>query len=172
MSLPRACSTTTHHGTHTFMQMFICYSYTHTHTQLNVRSLKAGLRLVSGVAALGRKCANAFIKHGVIDRLTALLVADTMASSLKLLALKALDGLTDYPQGMEQLLGWSTGTESCDSGYQTLLQLAFTKPVSVYSKSIRICVTVTVKVISTASWHIINSLTFSDYFMKLHFYFH
>ncbi len=85
--------------------------------------------MVTSVASLGRKCAHAFIKHGVIDRLSHLLLADTMASSLKLLALRALDNLTDYPQGMEQLLGWSSEFEG-DTTYQLLLQLALCKPVS------------------------------------------
>ena len=88
----------------------VCYhthTHTHTHTQLNIRSLKAGLRMVPTVASLGRKCAHAFIKHGVMERLCQLLLADHMATSLKLMALKALDSLADYPQGMEQLLGWS-----------------------------------------------------------------
>ena len=84
--------------------MYMCY---HTYTQLNVRSLKAGLRMVPTVASLGRKCAHAFIKHGVMRRLCLLLLADHMATSLKLMALRALDSLADYPQGMEQLLGWS-----------------------------------------------------------------
>ncbi|XP_064393290.1 protein virilizer homolog isoform X2 [Halichondria panicea] len=95
---------------------------------LNIRSLKAGLRMVTSVASLGRKCAHAFIKHGVIDRLSYLLLADSMASSLKLMALRALDNLIDYPQGMEQLLGWSSSEFEGDTTYQLLLQLALTKP--------------------------------------------
>ena len=86
--------------------------------------------MVTSVASLGRKCAHAFIKHGVIDRLSYLLLADSMASSLKLMALRALDNLIDYPQGMEQLLGWSSSEFEGDTTYQLLLQLALTKPVS------------------------------------------
>ena len=36
-----------------------------------------------------------------------LLEANQMASTLKLLVLRAMDSLLDYPQGMERFLGWS-----------------------------------------------------------------
>ena len=75
--------------------------------------------MVPTVASLGRKCAHAFIKHGVVERLCQLLLADHMATSLKLMALRALDSLADYPQGMEQLLGWS-GTVSSLYEYRIL----------------------------------------------------
>ena len=75
--------------------------------QLNVRHLKAGIRMVPSIAALGRKCAHALIKHGVIEKLCELLVAKHMASPLKLLSLKAVDSLLDFPQGIERFLGWT-----------------------------------------------------------------
>lgn len=71
-----------------------------------MRHLKAGLRLVPSIAGLGRKCTNALVKHSVMERLCQLLSTETMASSLKLLALRALDSLLNYPQGIERFLGW------------------------------------------------------------------
>jgi hypothetical protein len=41
-----------------------------------------------------------------MEKLCGLLVADSMASTLKLLSLRALDSLLNYPQGMERFLGW------------------------------------------------------------------
>lgn len=64
------------------------------------------MRLVPSISGLGRKCANALIKHGVMEKLCELLLADVMAATLKLLALRALDSLLNYPQGMERFLGW------------------------------------------------------------------
>ena len=75
--------------------------------QLNIRHLKAGIRMVPSIAALGRKCAHALIKHGVIEKLCELLVVKHMASPLKLLSLKAMDSLLDFPQGIERFLGWT-----------------------------------------------------------------
>ena len=75
--------------------------------QVNVRFLKAGLRLVPGIASLGRKCANALIKHSVMETLCHLLTAERMATTLKLLVLRAIDSLLDYPQGMERFFGWN-----------------------------------------------------------------
>ena len=63
--------------------------------------------MVPCVASLGRKCAHAFIKHGILEKLCQLLVSDHMASSLKLMALRAVDSLVDYPQGMERLFRWN-----------------------------------------------------------------
>lgn len=63
--------------------------------------------MVPSIAALGRKCAHALIKHGVIEKLCELLVAKHMASPLKLLSLKAVDSLLDFPQGIERFLGWT-----------------------------------------------------------------
>ena len=81
--------------------------HVHVYPQLNVRHLKAGIRMVPSIAALGRKCAHALIKHGVIEKLCELLVAKHMASPLKLLSLKAVDSLLDFPQGIERFLGWT-----------------------------------------------------------------
>jgi len=75
--------------------------------QYNVRFLKVGLRLVSAIAALGRKFASVLLKHSVMEKLCELLLTQQMASTLKLLALRALDSLLNYPQGMEWFLGWS-----------------------------------------------------------------
>ena len=75
--------------------------------QLNIRHLKAGIRMVPSIAALGRKCAHALIKHGVIEKLCELLIVKYMASPLKLLSLKAMDSLLDFPQGIERFLGWT-----------------------------------------------------------------
>ena len=65
------------------------------------------MRLVPSIAALGRKCANVLIKHGVMEKLCDILMEERMASTLKLLSLRAVDSLLDYPQGMERFLGWS-----------------------------------------------------------------
>lgn len=87
-----------------FVVVFVVYTL--PMWQLCVRHLKAGLKLVTSIAGLGRKCANALIKHGVMEKLSELLVTENMASSLKLLTLRALDSLLNYPQGMERFLGW------------------------------------------------------------------
>ena len=63
--------------------------------------------MVPSIASLGRKCAHALIKHGVMEKLCELLVAKYMASPLKLLSLKAVDSLLDFPQGIERFLGWT-----------------------------------------------------------------
>ena len=63
--------------------------------------------MVPSIAALGRKCAHALIKHGVIEKLCELLVVRHMASPLKLLSLRAMDSLLDFPQGIERFLGWT-----------------------------------------------------------------
>ncbi len=39
--------------------------------------------------------------------------AEDMASSMKLLAVRAIDSLLDYPQGVESFLGWSTKVCVC-----------------------------------------------------------
>ena len=75
--------------------------------QYNIRYLKAGLRLVLAIASLGHKCSSALVKHGGMEKLYELLEADQMASTLKLLVLRAMDSLLDYPQGMEMFFGWS-----------------------------------------------------------------
>ena len=64
------------------------------------------MRLVPCVASLGRKCTNALVKRGVMERLCDVLLAETMTSTLKLLSLRALDSLLNYPQGMERFFGW------------------------------------------------------------------
>ena len=74
------------------------------------------MRLVSSIARLGRKCASALIKHDVMERLCDLLMAENMSSTLKLLSLRALDGLLNYPQGVERFLGWDKGGEVCGRG--------------------------------------------------------
>jgi len=47
------------------------------------------------------------IDHGVQERLMGLLKTDYMASSLKLLILRALDATTNCPAAMENFLGWN-----------------------------------------------------------------
>lgn len=44
-----------------------------------------------------------------MEKLCGLLVADNMAPTLKLLSLRALDSLVNYPQGVEKFLGWDRG---------------------------------------------------------------
>lgn len=97
-----------------------------------MRYLKAGLRLVPCVAGLGRKCAHALIKHGVMESLCRLLVADKMASTLKLLSLRAIDSLVNHPQGMERFLGWEGHTPD-HTPYQQVLALQLSNPVGFQS---------------------------------------
>ena len=42
-----------------------------------------------------------------MEELVELVSAEHMASSMKLLAIRAIDSLLDYPQGVERFLGWS-----------------------------------------------------------------
>ena len=83
--------------------------------QVNIRHLKAGLRLVPSIASLGRKCASSLVKHGVMEKLCDLVMAENVASTLKLLSLRAVDSLLDYPQGMERFLGWNRKVGFCNS---------------------------------------------------------
>ena len=55
-------------------------------------------------------------KHGVLEELCQLVLAEHMASSLKLLAIRAMDSVMDYPQGIERFLGWSGPVSSGGEG--------------------------------------------------------
>ncbi len=49
------------------------------------------------------------------EELVELVMAEHMATSMKLLAVRAIDSLLDYPQGIESFLGWSRKVSVCES---------------------------------------------------------
>ena len=69
-------------------------------------------------------------KHGVIEKLCELFATPHMATSVRLLVLRSLDSLLDYPQGLERFVGWGDGLSGGESPYQSLLELLLTQPVS------------------------------------------
>ena len=77
-------------------------------------------------------------KHNVLEELCYIALAENMASTVKLQALRALDSLLEYPQGLERFLGWSTRTSTSSSlsfgsqpisPYQQILSLVLSQPV-------------------------------------------
>ncbi|XP_071477745.1 protein virilizer homolog [Diadema antillarum] len=91
---------------------------------INIRQLKAGTKLVGLLCDAGptmtERLLNANVQHGLLD----LISRDNMASSLKLLAIKALDSTTNWQVGIEQFLGGEQPPEDAVSScYQRLLKL-------------------------------------------------
>lgn len=74
---------------------------------VNIRFLKAGLKLTCLLANACDEYQRFLIEEKVQERLIELLKTDHMASSLKLSILKALDITTNTAYGMENFLGWS-----------------------------------------------------------------
>ena len=75
-------------------------------------------------------------KHNVLEELCDIVRSDPMASTVKLQALRALNSLLDYPQGLERFLGWSKGPSSSASvaplpptPYQHMINLILSQPV-------------------------------------------
>lgn len=102
---------------------------------VNIRQLKAGLRLVPSIAALGRRCTHMLVKHNVMEELCDIALSDPMGSTIKLQALHAIDSLLDYPQGLERFLGWNKQSSSSGLGpmaptaYQHMINLVLSQPV-------------------------------------------
>ncbi|XP_071959091.1 protein virilizer homolog isoform X2 [Antedon mediterranea] len=107
---------------------------------VNTRQLKVGMKIVAAVAVADIQLTEKFIDKNAVKRLLELLFADHMASSLKLMALKALDSLTNWQTGLEFLLTSSSTKddgppspkrrrrdEPESSGYQMLLGLLLSK---------------------------------------------
>eukprot|EP00731_Ephydatia_muelleri_P026956 Em0018g1056a len=94
---------------------------------LNIRYLKAGLKLVQTLAGLGQYYTYTLVKHGVMELLCTMLGTSHMASSVKLSVLKCLDTMTDYPQGIERFVGWNlrSGSQRSLIPYQCILNLTF-----------------------------------------------
>ncbi|XP_022083896.1 protein virilizer homolog [Acanthaster planci] len=72
---------------------------------VNMRQLKAGMRLSSALCDCGQRVAVKLLELGVLDALMSLLFGDHVASSLKLMALKALDSATNWREGIQRFLG-------------------------------------------------------------------
>lgn len=87
---------------------------------VNTRQLKAGIRLFSVLAECGGQATESLLSVGGLEALCQLLKVDGLASSIKIVVLRAIDVALDFPLGMEHFLGWtSPGTkETC---YQILL---------------------------------------------------
>ena len=76
-------------------------------------------------------------KHNVIEELCDIALSDPMVSTIKLHALRSMDTLLDYPQGLERFLGWSKSVSSSSSlvaplpptPYQHMINLVLSQPV-------------------------------------------
>ncbi|CAH1269442.1 KIAA1429 [Branchiostoma lanceolatum] len=93
---------------------------------INLRLLKASMRMVAALCECGPEVAAGLIRAGIQDRLFTLLFAEHMSSSLKLAAIKALDSTISCQEGVERLLGWHQEEEEegkPSSGYQQLINL-------------------------------------------------
>lgn len=99
---------------------------------VNIRFLKASLKLTCLLASSCNEYQRALIEMDVQERLIELLKTSHMASSLKLLILKALDETTNTAFGMENFLGWNIDPNENDDGlpsvYEELLLYLLTKP--------------------------------------------
>ena len=68
-----------------------------------------------------------------MEELCDIVLTDPMASTVKLHALRAIDSLLDYPQGLERFLGWSKPSSVPPlppTAYQHMLSLLINQPVS------------------------------------------
>ncbi|XP_038066520.1 protein virilizer homolog [Patiria miniata] len=94
---------------------------------VNMRQLKAGLRLVSALCNCSQRVASKLLNLGVLDGLMSLLFGDHVASSLKLMALNALDSATNWQEGVQRLLGSSPSVgvlaDAPRTYYQRLVKL-------------------------------------------------
>uniref|UniRef100_A0A8C4R6Q8 Vir like m6A methyltransferase associated n=1 Tax=Eptatretus burgeri TaxID=7764 RepID=A0A8C4R6Q8_EPTBU len=86
---------------------------------INMRLLKAGLKLATGLAGCGDVASHALTEAGVAHQVLTLLFDDHMASSLKLLALRALDTLLESAEGMRAFFEIHG---AFGSGYSNLLE--------------------------------------------------
>ena len=69
---------------------------------INMRLLKAGLKLATGLAGCGDVASHALTEAGVAHQVLTLLFDDHMAYSLKLLELRALDTLLESYSGLKR----------------------------------------------------------------------
>uniref|UniRef100_UPI00358F68B1 protein virilizer homolog isoform X3 n=1 Tax=Myxine glutinosa TaxID=7769 RepID=UPI00358F68B1 len=86
---------------------------------INMRLLKAGLKLATGLAGCGDVASHALTEAGVAHQVLTLLFDEHMASSLKLLALRALDTLLESAEGMRDFFEIHG---AFGSGYSNLLE--------------------------------------------------
>ncbi|XP_077982853.1 protein virilizer homolog [Glandiceps talaboti] len=90
---------------------------------VNIRQIKAGVKLTSALCDCGPTVANKLIEGSVQEQLFSLLFDDHMASSLRLMILQALDSCTNCSEGMERFLGRHQQSQDQVSGYQRALKL-------------------------------------------------
>ncbi|XP_065669251.1 protein virilizer homolog isoform X3 [Hydra vulgaris] len=74
---------------------------------VNIRFLKAGIKLTCLLADCCEEYQRLLLECDVQNKLVDLLYQSHMASSMKLIILKALDATTNTVFGMEMMLGWS-----------------------------------------------------------------
>nr|XP_054748425.1 protein virilizer homolog [Lytechinus pictus] len=90
---------------------------------VNIRQLKAGMKLTCHLCELGPSVSKIFVDAGIQDALMKLIFTDHMASSLKLLAIKAMDSATKWQVGIERFLGVHQDAEKeGPSGYQRMVK--------------------------------------------------
>lgn len=97
---------------------------------VNIRFLKTSLKLTCLLANACTEYLRALIECDVHRKLIDLLKTSHVASSIKLLILKALDAATSNAIGMEATLGWNmvTGKATSPSVYEELLLYLLTNP--------------------------------------------
>ncbi|XP_063951196.1 protein virilizer homolog [Lytechinus pictus] len=90
---------------------------------VNIRQLKAGMKLTCHLCELGPSVSKIFVDAGIQEALIKLIFTDHMASSLKLLAIKAMDSATKWQVGIERFLGVHQDTKKeGPSGYQLMVK--------------------------------------------------
>lgn len=99
---------------------------------VNIRFLKASIKLTCLLARSCSEYQRMLIELDVQERLIELLKTNHMASSLKLLILKALDATTNSAFGMENFLGWNLepteNDEEMPSVYEELVLYLISQP--------------------------------------------
>ncbi|KAJ8041906.1 Protein virilizer-like [Holothuria leucospilota] len=92
---------------------------------VNIRQLKAGMKLTSCLCSCGETVVEKLVERDIFAKLFSLLFEAHMASSLKLMILKALDSSTNWQIGLEKFLTEAEGQQK--NGYQKLLKFLLTE---------------------------------------------
>lgn len=99
---------------------------------LNIRVLKTGLRLAESVTSLGQQTVRILLQQRVLERLCEIVSQSSslMPSSIKLLAIKVLVAMLDYPVTMERFLGWNEEDSKSKSPYRMMLEVVLSNQTS------------------------------------------
>ncbi|XP_062500608.1 protein virilizer homolog isoform X2 [Corticium candelabrum] len=96
---------------------------------VNIRQLKAGMAMVTALSRCGDNFPELLTNTGVMEQLCHLLEEPFMATTMKLAAITAIDGVTNFAVGMEMFLGWHESGDVTEGRtlYQRLVELLLTK---------------------------------------------